>query len=44
MRLELADTVEFENVLQSRIQEQNLKLNESNNLWESDILIDEKSL
>jgi hypothetical protein len=41
MRLELADTVEFENILQSRIQELNLKLKDSNNLRESDILINE---
>jgi len=41
IRLELADTVEFENILQSRIQELNLKLKESNNLRESDILINE---
>lgn len=41
MRMELADCIEFENVLQSRIQELNLKLKESNNLRESDILINE---
>lgn len=41
MRFELADTVEFENVLNKRIEELNLKLKESNNLRESDILINE---
>lgn len=41
MRLELADTIQFENILQSRIQELNLKLKESNNLRESDVLINE---
>ena len=41
MRLELADTIEFETILHSRIQELNLKLKESNNLRESDILINE---
>jgi hypothetical protein len=41
MRLELADTIEFENILHSRIQELNLKLKDSNNLRESDILINE---
>lgn len=41
MRLELADVLEFENTLQSRIQELNLKLKDSNNLRESDILINE---
>ena len=41
MRLELADTIEFETILHSRIQELNLKLKESNNLRESDILISE---
>ena len=41
MRLELADTVEFENILHSRIQELNLRLKESNNLRESDVLINE---
>src|SRR5918994_3942413 len=40
-RLELADTIEFENILQSRIQQLKLKLKESNNLRESDILINE---
>jgi len=41
MRLQLTDVLEFENVLQNRIQELNLKLKESNNLRESDILINE---
>jgi hypothetical protein len=41
MRLELADTIEFETILHSRIQELNLKLNDSNNLGKSDILINE---
>lgn len=41
-RLELADTIEFENILQSRIQQLKLKLKVSNNLRESDILINEK--
>lgn len=41
MRLELADTIQFENILQNRIQELNLKLKESNNLRESDVLINE---
>ena len=41
MRLELADTIEFETILHSRIQELNLKLKDSNNLRESDILINE---
>ena len=40
-RLELADTIEFESILQSRIQQLKLKLKESNNLRESDILINE---
>ncbi|MGB7664155.1 MAG: hypothetical protein WBL67_15575 [Nitrososphaeraceae archaeon] len=41
MRLELADTIEFENTLNKRIEELNLKLKESNNLRESDILVNE---
>jgi hypothetical protein len=41
MRLELSDCIEFENALQNRVQELNLKLKESNNLRESDILINE---
>ena len=40
-RLELADTIEFESILQSRIQQLKLKLKESNELRESDILINE---
>lgn len=40
-RLEMMDEIEFENTLQERIQELNLKLQESNNLRESDILINE---
>ena len=40
-RLELGDTIEFENILQSRIQQLKLKLKVSNNLRESDILINE---
>jgi hypothetical protein len=41
MRLQLADCIEFENILQNRVQELNLKLRDSNNLRESDILINE---
>jgi hypothetical protein len=41
MRLELSDCIEFENVLQNRVQGLNLKLKESNNLRESDIIINE---
>ncbi|HZA70111.1 MAG TPA: hypothetical protein VE548_10465 [Nitrososphaeraceae archaeon] len=41
MRLELSDCIEFENVLRNRVQELNLKLKESNNLRESDIIINE---
>ena len=41
MRLDLADCVEFENVLKERVQELNLKLKDSNNLRESDVLINE---
>ena len=41
MRLLLADCIEFENILQNRVQELNLKLKDSNNLRESDILINE---
>jgi hypothetical protein len=41
MRLELSDCIEFENVVQNRVHELNLKLKESNNLRESDILINE---
>ena len=41
MRLELADCIEFESILQTRVEELNLKLKESNSLRESDILINE---
>jgi hypothetical protein len=41
IRLELTDIIEFENILQNRAQELNLKLKESNNLRESDVLINE---
>src|ERR671919_364398 len=41
MRFELSDCIEFENVLRNRVQELNLKLKESNNLRESDIIINE---
>ena len=37
--MELTDIIEFENILQNRVQELNLKLKESNNLLESGILI-----
>lgn len=40
-RLELADIIEFENILQRRIQQLQLKLKESNELRESDILIND---
>jgi hypothetical protein len=40
-RLEMMQTIEFENTLQERIQELKLKLKDSNNLRESDILINE---
>ena len=40
-RQELAETIEFENILGERIQELNLKLKDSNDLRESDILINE---
>jgi hypothetical protein len=40
-RQELAETIEFENILKERIQELNLKLKDSNDLRESDILINE---
>ena len=39
IRLELTGIIEFENILQNRVQELNLKLKESNNLLESDVLI-----
>jgi hypothetical protein len=40
-RQELAEAIEFENILKVRIQELNLKLKDSNDLRESDILINE---
>ena len=40
-RLEMMQTIEFENTLQERVQELKLKLKESNDLRESDILINE---
>ena len=40
-QLQLADCIEFENILQNRVQELNLKLKDSNNLRESDVLINE---
>ncbi|MGA7370879.1 MAG: hypothetical protein WBX01_17285 [Nitrososphaeraceae archaeon] len=40
-RLEMMDIIEFENTLHERVDELNLKLKESNNLRESDILINE---
>jgi hypothetical protein len=40
-RQELAETIEFENIVKERIQELNLKLKDSNDLRESDILINE---
>ena len=40
-RLEMIDTIEFENTLQTRVQDLNLKLKDSNSLRESDILINE---
>ena len=40
-RLQLADCIEFENILQNRVQELNFKLKDSNNLRESDVLINE---
>jgi hypothetical protein len=41
IRLELADVIKFETILKNRIEELNIKLKESNNLRESDILINE---
>jgi hypothetical protein len=41
MRLQLTDVLEFENALQNRIQELNLKLKDCNNLRESYNLINE---
>ena len=40
-RLEMMDTLEFEGSLQTRVEELNLKLEDCNNLRESDILINE---
>ena len=40
-RLDMIDSIEFENTLQTRVEELNLKLNDSNNLREADILINE---
>jgi hypothetical protein len=40
-RLEMLQTIEFENTLQERVPELNLKLKDSNSLRESDILINE---
>jgi hypothetical protein len=40
-RLEMMQTIEFENTLQERVQELKLKLKESNDLRESDILVNE---
>lgn len=40
-RLELVNTIEFENRLKERIQTQHLKLNELNNLLDSDVLMNE---
>ena len=40
-RLEMMDTIEFQNALQERVEELNLKLQDSNNLRESDFLINE---
>jgi hypothetical protein len=39
--LELADVVKFENILEERLRELDMKLKEFNNLRESDILINE---
>jgi hypothetical protein len=41
IQLELTNIIKFENILKNRIEELNLKLKESNNLRESDILINE---
>jgi hypothetical protein len=40
-RLEMMDTIEFETILQDKVQELKLKLNDCANLRESDILINE---
>ncbi len=39
--MELADVVKFENILEERLRELDMKLKEFNNLRESDILINE---
>ena len=39
--MELSDAINFENILNKRIEELNIKLKDSNNLRESDILINE---
>jgi hypothetical protein len=41
MRLELEDIIKFENILSERVQDLNLKLKDSKNLRESEILINE---
>ena len=41
IRMELSDVINFENILNKRIEELNIKLKDSNNLRESDILINE---
>jgi hypothetical protein len=41
IRMELADVIEFENTLKNKIEELNIKFEESNNHRESDILINE---
>jgi hypothetical protein len=41
IRLELADVIKFENILKKRIEDLNIRLKDSNNLRESDILINE---
>jgi hypothetical protein len=40
-RLEMMDAIKFENTLQERVEEVNLKLKDCNNLRESDVLINE---
>ena len=40
-RLEMMETIEFENSLQEQVQELNLKLKDCNNLRESEILLNE---
>jgi hypothetical protein len=41
IQLELADVIKFESILKERIEDLNIKLKNSNNLRESDILINE---